>query len=186
MWEAIHGDYRPIELDSFESVIDILRDRCPELTLRLHTSVARAIIPRQPGLDFAIHLALANRDELHMRVGGLLCTWVACGDDDVVRQFTDTVVGLIAGDYRVVRATLFGRVISGRIQKPAGRWWTTVARQDPEHVWVLRLCRSRVLVNTAPQRDKLIRRTTRPRGTLPRRTELKNGRNPDIRAHASR
>lgn len=152
MWEVIHGQSRPVELTCFEEVIDALRMRCPTVRLRVHTSVARAIVPRQPGLDFDIHIALANRDELHLRAAGLKCRWVACGEPGVTEQFIDAVIGLIAGRNRIVLTVFLGRVIGCRLQQPTGRGWQTIARSDPRRPGLLWLCWSSIVMNSTAGR----------------------------------
>ena len=170
MWEALYGNVRPVELACFETVIDALRRRCPTLNLRVHTSVARAVIPHQPGLRFDIHIALSNRDELHLRAAGLKCRWVACGEPGVTEQFIESVLGLMAGQYRIVLTTLFGKAVACKLQRPVGRNWQTVARQDPQRPGLLWLCRTRIVVNTAAQRRAAGTRVPRLKKSRPQRT----------------
>ena len=59
------------------------------------------IIPEQLGIEFAINLNLQT-DELHLSTQYFSGSWFPITKHSVVQQYTQSVIGLIKGEYRIV------------------------------------------------------------------------------------
>jgi len=86
-------------------------------------------IPKQSGLTFDLHL---NRqgDELHLSVGGFWLEWFPLEQSQVVNYYTDAVIGLISGKYRILEYVRRGRSIGGKLQAPDGDSWKTIGNSS--------------------------------------------------------
>lgn len=135
-----------IALDVFRRI----RQRFPHLAMTLdphHPQVDVALdIPKQAGLDFAVHLNLQNRDELHIVAGAFWCEWFPCTAHEKVDEYLDAVAGLIEGRYRILEHVRGTTVVKAELQKPVDSGWETVGCWlRPSFPWPRR--RTRVLQN---------------------------------------
>ena len=124
---------KKIEMQRFEDVLAVVRRDFPHLTIQVdrnHPHVdALAELPAQTGLDFQVSFNLQNADELHLNVSRLWVEWFPCRKQDVVDRFTDAVVGILSGRYRVVESYLLGSFAGARLQRPDGKGkWETIHR----------------------------------------------------------
>lgn len=128
-------DNRSIEMERFTSAIELIRRRFPELQIEIdleHPHVhATADIAEQPGIDFEVHINLQNCDELHLCAESLWASWFPVGEERVFENFTDAVLGLLSGEYRIVEQRLFGSLIKVRLQTPCGHEWQTIFTDSP-------------------------------------------------------
>ena len=84
-------------------------------------------IPVQPGLKYAVHLNLQNRDELHFSVENFWLEWFPCTDPSRVEAYIETVSGFLSGHYRILEHHRGRRCTRADLQKPApGGGWTTI------------------------------------------------------------
>ena len=84
-------------------------------------------IPEQKGLKFKICLYLDNRDELHINAGDhFWLEWFPCTKPERVEQFTDAVIGLISGRYRILEHYRGKRAVKAELQAPNGDDWKTI------------------------------------------------------------
>jgi hypothetical protein len=120
---------RHVEVERFDAVVDRIRAVFPKLRVDVrkdHPHVhAIADLPVQPGLEFEISFNLQNRDELHLNAGRhFWVEWFPCGQQEVFHQFSDAVIGLISGEYRIVESYLFGRAVKAQLERPSesGGW----------------------------------------------------------------
>jgi len=124
---------RRVEIERFNGVIDRIRTAFPTLRIDMRGETpyvhAAAEVPVQPGLKFKLSLNLQNRDELHLNVGRhFWVEWFPVDRQDVFDRCVEAAIGLIAGDYRILELTAFGRVVKARLERStASGGWVTLA-----------------------------------------------------------
>lgn len=99
-------------------------------------------IPIQPGLKYAVHLNLQNKDELHLSVENFWLEWFPCTEPSRVDHYIDAVSGFISGKYRVLEHYRGKRCIKAELQAPSedGGWATVgtsihIGLPWPWHKW---------------------------------------------------
>ncbi len=84
-------------------------------------------IPVQPGLKYAVHLNLQNRDELHFSVENFWLEWFPCTDPSRVEAYIEAVSSFLSGHYRILEHHRGRRCTRADLQKPApGGGWTSI------------------------------------------------------------
>ena len=101
----------------------------PELDSNEHLDdyIFSVDIPKQDGLDFDLNLNLQNHDELHFSVSNFWCEWFPCTTPEKVAEYKKSVIGFIAGDYRVLEHFRGQRPWKAELQAPDNGSWVTVA-----------------------------------------------------------
>lgn len=80
----------------------------------------------QPGLDFDINLNLQNNDELHISTKHIDCALFPADSENVAKEFSNWVIGLVNGNYRIVKYSKNGKLFKANLQRPEGKNWKTV------------------------------------------------------------
>ena len=111
----------------------MVRRQFPHLRIQIdrnHSHAdALAELPAQTGLDFDVRFNLQNSDELHLNISNLWVEWFPCRKQEVVDRFTDALVGVLSGRYRVLESRVLGSFVGARLQRPAGNGnWKTIHR----------------------------------------------------------
>ncbi|MCZ6605653.1 MAG: hypothetical protein O7A03_10995 [Alphaproteobacteria bacterium] len=113
-----------------KNVFEEIASAFPNLKSRIHEDEPVELsmdIPKQDGLDFDIKLNNQNYDELHFGVGYFWCGWFPCTDRQKVEEYKKSVIGFIAGDYRILEHLRGRRAVKAELQVPKNESWITVA-----------------------------------------------------------
>src|SRR5262245_2344359 len=123
---------RRLEIERFTEAVEIVHQRFLGLRIEVASNLpdalhAAATIPEQPGLRFAVSIDLQNLDELHLEAGAFHVEWFPCGEPDVFGCFVDALVGLLAGDWRILEHVAGATPVKAELQRPLDAGWQTVA-----------------------------------------------------------
>ena len=115
-------------------------------------------IPRQPGLAFDVHLNFQNRDELHLGAGEIFwCSWFPSSKATVANRYSEAVLGIISGQYRIVEYWRWGWPVRANLQAPMPEGWRTVAKSGKGLLYLIPLRwgeTERVLQNCVPSNSR--------------------------------
>lgn len=94
-------------------------------------------IANQPGLPFDINLNLQG-DELHLNAESFWCEWFPCTDPKIVKDFRESVYGLLSGRYRIVEQYCGKRPVKADLQNDHQGKWETKATWTTTHFTFLK------------------------------------------------
>jgi hypothetical protein len=84
-------------------------------------------MPVQPGLSHKVWLCLQNHDELGFSAGHFYIEFFPCTTADRVEKYLDAVTGFLSGNYRILEQYRRAKCYKGKLQKPEGDRWRTIA-----------------------------------------------------------
>ena len=98
----------------------VISDAEPQLDLSLD-------LPAQAGLSLPIHANLQNGDELHLEAASLHVSWFPCNREGVAEAFSDALVGLVEGTFRISEVLRSGDPIGADLEHRTDSGWERVA-----------------------------------------------------------
>jgi hypothetical protein len=102
-----------------------LRETFPMLTMEPTAPPDGGIglsIPEQPGLAFPIELRLQD-DEMEIHAGDLHLAHMPWWEPAMREEWFESVIGLLAGEYRIRETRSCGRTIMSELQRPSSEGW---------------------------------------------------------------
>lgn len=118
------------EMQITKTTFETIQHKFPQLNMNLQQHSPTEIsldIPQQDNLKFEINLNLQNEDELHLYVGNFWYQWHPCTNTDRLKQFTDAVIGILLGKYRIHEHYYGKRLFKAELQMPWHADWRTIA-----------------------------------------------------------
>ena len=118
-----------IEKEAFKRVYTRIRDAFPNLQMDFYTDHPEVDlgldIHKQKGMNFEVNLNLQG-DELHLCAGHFWLEWFPCTDGDIVEKYTEAVMGLLSGEFRVLEHYRGTKAVKAELQRPERERWLTI------------------------------------------------------------
>lgn len=117
-----------VAVEAFQNI----RDAFPNLIVDLNTQTndsdveLEMNIELQEGLDFGIYLNFQNKDQLHMWSNIMCFEYFPANEPEIVKKFTDAVIGIISGNYRVLQKVRNSIPYTAYLQNQEDEIWITI------------------------------------------------------------
>ena len=109
-----------------------IRDQHPELEANLTGEEPgqrpSLIFPVQPGVPHSLYMDLVQDQVLQLSIGPILWSWNPSSQLSVQEEFSDTVLGLLTGRYRLVTGKKNGEVMKARLERLDQERWISVRK----------------------------------------------------------